>query len=48
MKNYYKNYDEFLELFNEYNKRIYFGTYSEDYQKDENHHHYYLIFKVEK
>ena len=48
MKSDYKNYDEFLNLFKEYIDRIYFRTYSEDYLNNENHHHYYLIFKVKK
>lgn len=48
MKSDYKNYGEFLNLFDEYIDRIYFRNYSEDYFNDENHHHYLLIFKVKK
>ena len=44
----YKNYDEFLDLFNEHIERIYFRNYSEDYLVDENKHDYLLIFKVKK
>ena len=47
-KKFYENFDEFLSLFTNYIERIYFRTFSEDFDESFQKEEYYLIFKLKK